>query len=194
MSVLEQQRLLTRLQRYAPEATATTQQVWKVNEHLQINVTLAKYSAEKWVSVEASSARAKRRAKVWLEYLLWLAYVNLGEGGQQYQRIVVFSDRTILCTGVSSNQAREWLKPWLKAWDGHGGSTGGAWLSQPTVKPPLGFCCILTVTFRLISSKDPKLWGISREESCELKSIHQGCFEEAYQSTSFPYLPICLHW
>ena len=117
MSVLEQQRLLARLQRYAPEATATTQQVWKVSEHLQINVTLAKYSAEKWVSVEASSARAKRRAKVWLEYLLWLAYVNLGEGGQQYQRIVVFSDRTILCTGVSSNQAREWLKPWLKAWE-----------------------------------------------------------------------------
>ena len=117
MSVLEQQRLLARLQRYAPEATATTQQVWKVNEHLQINVTLAKFSAEKWVSVEASSARAKRRAKVWLEYLLWLAYVNLGEGGQQYQRIVVFSDRTILCTGVSSNQAREWLKPWLKAWE-----------------------------------------------------------------------------
>ena len=84
--------------------------------------------------------------------------------------------------------------PWLRAWGGHGGSRGGGWLSQLTVKLLHGFCCILTVTFRLISSKDLKLWGISREESCELKSIHQVCFEEAYQSTSFPYHLKCLHW
>ncbi len=79
MSVLEQQRLLTRLQRsMRAEATATTQQVWKVNEHFQINVTLAKYSAEKWVSVEASSARAKRRAKVWLEVFTMVGLCQFG--------------------------------------------------------------------------------------------------------------------
>ena len=84
--------------------------------------------------------------------------------------------------------------PWLIAWGGHGGSRGGEWLSQRTGKLPHGFCYILTVTFRLSASKDPKLWGIAHEESCELKSIHQGCFEEACQNTSFPYLPICPRW
>ena len=39
--------------------------------------------------MEASSARAKRRAKVWLEYLLWLAYLNEGSAGTERRRIVV---------------------------------------------------------------------------------------------------------
>ena len=39
--------------------------------------------------MEASSARAKRRAKVWLEYLLWLAYLNEGSAGAKRRRIVV---------------------------------------------------------------------------------------------------------
>lgn len=84
MSMLEQQRLQDRLLQYAPEVTPTTQQVWKVNDHLYMNIHVPKNSAEKWVSLDASSARAKRRAKVWLEYLLWLAYLNLGEGGRNW--------------------------------------------------------------------------------------------------------------
>lgn len=116
ISVLEQQRLKDRLFRYASETTPTTQQVWKVNDQIYMNIRLPKNSAEKWVSLEASSARAKRRAKVWLEYLLWLAYLNMGEGGEKLTKIVVFSDRTILCQGVSSNQAREWIEHWLTAW------------------------------------------------------------------------------
>ena len=116
VSVLEQQRLKDRLFRYASETTPTTQQVWKVNDQIYMNIRLPKNSAEHWVSLEASSARAKRRAKVWLEYLLWLAYLNMGEGGEKLTRIVVFSDRTILCQGVSSNQARKWIEHWLAAW------------------------------------------------------------------------------
>ncbi|MNE05957.1 RecBCD enzyme subunit RecC [compost metagenome] len=116
VSVLEQQRLKDRLLNYAAETTPTTQQVWKVNDQIYMNISLPKNSAEQWVSLEASSARAKRRAKVWLEYLLWLAYLNMGEGGEKLTKIVVFSDRTILCQGVSSNQARKWIEHWLAAW------------------------------------------------------------------------------
>lgn len=41
--------------------------------------------------MEPSSARAKRRAKVWLEYLLWLAYLNEGSAGAEKRRIVVLA-------------------------------------------------------------------------------------------------------
>lgn len=116
ISLREQQWLKTRLLSYATEVTATTQQVWKVNPQLHMTLTLPKNSAEQWVSMEASSARAKRRTQVWLEYLLWLAYLNMGEGGTHLSRVVVFSDRTILCHGISSNQARAWLEHWFEAW------------------------------------------------------------------------------
>ena len=116
VSVLEQQRLKDRLLKYASDTTPTTQQVWKINDQIYMNLSLPKNSAEQWVSLEASSARAKRRAKVWLEYLLWLAYLNMGDGGGKLTKIVVFSDRTILCQGVSSDQAREWIEHWLAAW------------------------------------------------------------------------------
>ncbi|ALH95064.1 exodeoxyribonuclease V subunit gamma [Acinetobacter equi] len=117
MSLIEQEQLKHRLQKYASEETVTTHQVWRINADLHMNVVLPKHSATHWVSINASSARANRRAKVWLEYLLWLAYLNLAEGGADYQRIVVFSDQTILCEGVSSNQAKQWLQLWLDAWE-----------------------------------------------------------------------------
>ena len=116
MSLIEQQRLKDRLYQHATEVTPTTQQIWKVTDQLYINITLPKRYTEKWVSLEASSARAKRRAQVWLEYLLWVAYLNMGEGGEKLSRIVVFSDQSIICEGVSSNKAREWIDHWLAAW------------------------------------------------------------------------------
>ncbi len=117
MSVVEQAQLLTRLQLYAETETATTQQIWRVDKNLHINLCLPKHGAKKWVSLEASSARAKRRAKVWLEYLLWIAYLNLGDGGEDHARIVIFSDSTIACEGVSSNKARTYLSHWFNAWE-----------------------------------------------------------------------------
>lgn len=114
--VFEQECLLERLHRYAPAVTQTTQRIWRIAKQLHMNITVPKSETRDWVSMEPSSARAKRRAKVWLEYLLWLAYLNEGSVGAEKRRIVVFSDQTVICRGVSSEQARQYLQPWFKIW------------------------------------------------------------------------------
>ncbi|ENV10833.1 exodeoxyribonuclease V, gamma subunit [Acinetobacter higginsii] len=114
-SRLEQQRLLERLQQYAPAPTETTQRVWRVSKQLQIVCVTPKQLTQDWVSLEASSARAKRFAKVWLEYLLWLALIN-SDAATEKRRIVVFSDQTVICEGLSSQQAQHYLKAWLQLW------------------------------------------------------------------------------
>ncbi|MBJ9721753.1 exodeoxyribonuclease V subunit gamma [Acinetobacter calcoaceticus] len=114
--VFEQECLLERLHHYAPAVTEATQRVWRIAKQLHMNITVPKSEIQDWVSMEPSSARAKRRAKVWLEYLLWLAYLNEGSAGAEKRRIVVFSDQTVICSGVSSEQARHYLQPWFKIW------------------------------------------------------------------------------
>lgn len=114
--VFEQEYLLERLHHYAPAVTETTQRVWRIAKQLHMNITVPKSETRDWVSMEPSSARAKRRAKVWLEHLLWLAYLNEGSAGAEKRRIVVFSDQTVICSGVSSEQARQYLQPWFKIW------------------------------------------------------------------------------
>lgn len=114
--VFEQECLLERLHHYAPAVTPTTQRIWRIAKQLHMNITVPKSETQDWVSMEPSSARAKRRAKVWLEYLLWLAYLNEGSAGTEKRRIVVFSDQTVICSGVSSEQARQYLQPWFKIW------------------------------------------------------------------------------
>ncbi|MEN5173416.1 exodeoxyribonuclease V subunit gamma [Acinetobacter higginsii] len=114
-SRLEQQRLLERLQQYAPAPTETTQRVWRASKQLQIACVTPKQLTQDWVSLEASSARAKRFAKVWLEYLLWLALIN-SDAATEKRRIVVFSDQTVICEGLSSQQAQHYLKAWLQLW------------------------------------------------------------------------------
>lgn len=114
--VFEQECLLERLHHYAPAVTETTQRVWRIAKQLHMNITVPKSETQDWVSMEPSSARAKRRAKVWLEYLLWLAYLNEGSVGAEKRRIVIFSDQTVICSGVSSEQARQYLQPWFKIW------------------------------------------------------------------------------
>ncbi len=114
--IFEQECLLERLHHYAPAVTQTTQRVWRIAKQLHMNITVPKSETQDWVSMEASSARAKRRAKVWLEYLLWLAYLNEGSAGTERHRIVVFSDQTVICKGISSEQARQYLQPWFKIW------------------------------------------------------------------------------
>ena len=114
-SRLEQQRLLERLQQYAPAPTETTQRVWRVSKQLQIACVTPKQLTQDWVSLDASSARAKRFAKVWLEYLLWLAVMKI-EAATTKRRIVVFSDQTVICEGLSSQQAQHYLNAWLQLW------------------------------------------------------------------------------
>ena len=71
-------------------------------------------SVERKVSL-CSSARAKRRAKVWLEYLLWLTILN-HESATEKRRIVVFSDQTVICEGLDTEQAQSYLNDWLRLW------------------------------------------------------------------------------
>ena len=125
-SRLEQQRLSERLQQYAPAPTETTQRVWRVSKQLQIACVTPKQLSQDWVSLDASSARAKRFAKVWLEYLLWLAVLN-SETVTTKRRIVVFSDQTVICEGLNSQQAQAYLQAWLQLWQ--------ASQQQPVVLP-----------------------------------------------------------
>lgn len=117
ISLAEQETLRERLLRYAPDVTPTTQHMWRVNAELHMQIQLPHMPEQDWVSMEPSSARAKRRAKVWLEYLLWLAYIQQpAKISQSLQRIVVFSDQTVICSGLCSEQARQLLDPWFRAW------------------------------------------------------------------------------
>lgn len=55
----EQECLLERLHHYAPVVTQTTQRVWRIAKQLHMNITVPKSETQDWVSMEASSARAK---------------------------------------------------------------------------------------------------------------------------------------
>lgn len=125
-SCLEQRRLLERLQQYAAAPTETTQRVWRISKQLQMSCVVPKQNTQDWVSLDASSARAKRFAKVWLEYLLWLAILN-HDSAVSKRRIVVFSDQTVICEGLSAQQAQQYLQAWLQLWQ-----TGQ---QQPVVLP-----------------------------------------------------------
>lgn len=116
ISLAEQDSLKERLQRYAADVTLTTQRQWRIDAGLVMNITVPQQAGQHWVSLDASSGRAKRRAKVWLEYLLWLSYLNVDvEKSKTLQRIAVFSDVTIISTGLCSEQAKAYLLPWFKA-------------------------------------------------------------------------------
>ncbi|QOW44798.1 MULTISPECIES: exodeoxyribonuclease V subunit gamma [Acinetobacter] len=117
MSLVEQERLKERLHLYAAEVTATTQRQWRLENNVVMNITVPKQHAGHWISLDAASARGTRRTKVWLEYLLWLSYLNLaGEQAQGLQRIAIFSDATIVNTGLTSAQAKAHLLAWFKAY------------------------------------------------------------------------------
>jgi len=46
-----------------------------------------------------------------------LAYLNQSEEtSRKLQRVVIFSDQTVICAGVCSAEARKLLDPWFKAW------------------------------------------------------------------------------
>lgn len=117
ISLAEQDALNARLKRYATEVTATTQRQWCIEDKFVINITVPVYTVNDWVSLDASSGRAKRRAKVWLEYLLWLSYLDLDDTqSKALRRIALFSDVTIISTGLSSKQAKAYLLAWFKAY------------------------------------------------------------------------------
>lgn len=117
ISLAEQEALNARLKRYATEVTRTTQRQWRIEDQLVINMTVPVQAVKDWVSLDASSGRAKRRAKVWLEYLLWLSYLDLEDAqSQDLRRIALFSDITVINTGITSKQAKAYLLAWFKAY------------------------------------------------------------------------------
>ncbi|WP_130803607.1 exodeoxyribonuclease V subunit gamma [Acinetobacter ihumii] len=115
-SVLEQQRLQERLQHYAIEETPTTFRTWRISQQLYMNVQIPAHEVNDWVSLQASSARAQRIAKVWLEYLIWLAVLDQFDSICNKRRIIIFSDQTVICEGLTSQAARQHLHAWLEAW------------------------------------------------------------------------------
>lgn len=117
-SMLENSQLNARLAELTQGApvTQTTHRIWRVEENIMMNIQVPKSSTTLWASVTAASARGNRRVHVWLEYLLWMAYLNLGELDLGHQRVVVCRDATIICAGVSSEQAKVYLAAWMDAW------------------------------------------------------------------------------
>ena len=117
ISIAEQNSLKERLAIYTNAVTETTQRQWRIEAHTVMNITVPQKFAQDWVSLDASSGRAKRRTKVWLEYLLWLSYLNLGdEQSAKLRRVAVFSDVTVINTGVTSQQAKRYIDEWFKAY------------------------------------------------------------------------------
>ncbi|MEJ2899917.1 exodeoxyribonuclease V subunit gamma [Acinetobacter sp. NS-4] len=114
----EQQLLQERLLQLGKELTPVTQQSLQFSPELiiHINVPQVPHSSY-WLSMQSSSASEKRRAQVWLEYLLWLAYLNDDARSPELERIVIFSNKTLKFSGLSSSKARDYLQLWLKAWE-----------------------------------------------------------------------------
>ncbi|MEB3753529.1 exodeoxyribonuclease V subunit gamma [Acinetobacter sp. MD2(2019)] len=116
-SMLEHDLLWQQLQRYAARPTQLTQQNLSLLPNLSLRIDVPEeVNHTDWVSLNPASANAERRAKVWLEYLLWLVYLNQADV-THHRRIVVFSDCTILYTGLSTAQAKDYLQAWSMAWE-----------------------------------------------------------------------------
>ncbi|HJF27682.1 MAG TPA: exodeoxyribonuclease V subunit gamma [Acinetobacter lwoffii] len=114
----EQQRLQQRLLELDKELTPVTQQTWKLSSEILLNITVPQVAhSAYWLSMQSSSASEKRRAQVWLEYLLWLAFIHDDARAPALERIVIFSDKTLKFSGLSSSKAREYLQFWFKAWE-----------------------------------------------------------------------------
>ncbi len=107
-----------RLLQLGKELTPVTQQSLQFSPELiiHINVPQVPHSSY-WLSMQSSSASEKRRAQIWLEYLLWLAYLNDDARSPELERIVIFSNKTLKFSGLSSSKAHEYLQLWLKAWE-----------------------------------------------------------------------------
>ncbi|MBU3847185.1 MAG: exodeoxyribonuclease V subunit gamma [Candidatus Acinetobacter avistercoris] len=157
MSLAEQDSLKQRLYQYASEVTKTTQRQWRIRPNLVMNITLPKLLVTEWVSLVASGARAKRRVTTWLEYLLWVSYLNLeDERAKSLKRIAIFSDVTIINTGLTTAQAKQYLHAWLRAYDYA--------QKEPLVLP--------AALLHILSEKDKKLdWAVDEEGRAKIANF-----------------------
>ncbi|WP_180113600.1 exodeoxyribonuclease V subunit gamma [Acinetobacter sp. YH12063] len=115
LSLQEQAQLLERLD--GRRVTVTTLQNLQLEPHLILSITVPEDSQSMhWLSCMASGAKPKRQTQTWLEYLLWLSYLDLGDEGATYRREVICNDKSIVCCGLSSAQAKLQLSEWVAMW------------------------------------------------------------------------------
>lgn len=112
----EHKQCMDRLKTLVPEMVAEQMVSLTVAENLELMITVPLVDTLHWAKIKASSAYGDHRTKAWLEYLLWLTHLNLGEKGQDRKLSVVFTNATIECSGLSSNEAKEALAKWHAAW------------------------------------------------------------------------------
>lgn len=106
-----QNKMLNRLSNLGVQHSSIVQKIWQLG-HIQFNIYVP--NTEKvWGRLLAKGANAKHRFAIWIDYLLWLAWLDLGDAGQDYQMVCVFKDKTIVQSGVSSHQARQEIVAWL---------------------------------------------------------------------------------
>ena len=179
-AIAEQQRLQQRLHRYADEVTPTTQRQWQMNQQILINISVPKQATLLWVSLDASSARAKRRTKTWLEYLLWVSYLNLPDTqSQQLQRVAIFSDVTLIQSGLTSSQAKQYLAAWLSAYE-YG-------QSNPLVLP--------AALLLLLAEKGKTLeWQVDENGQAELSNFSELKKEWDKSDSFLPYALTDMEW
>lgn len=88
----------------------------KVSDDLELLITVPTAGTKHWAKIQASSAYGDHRTKIWLEYLLWITHLNLGDAGMDHKLSVVFTNADVECSGLSSNQAKDALAKWYSAW------------------------------------------------------------------------------
>lgn len=148
-----------------PQLTAVTQRLVKLSAELHLQVTMPIEATDCWVSVTAASARGRRRAQIWLEYLLWLYSLPETDTGC-YTRIEVCKDVVVTCSDVTPAEAREHLQHWMAAWKY--GQT------QPLVLP----AALLLDMESLIDKKDKEhpnevQWEHDENHNIVLKRMHK---------------------
>ena len=99
-----------------PELTVITQRQLKIDAQTLMQITVPAQPVQQWISMTASSARGRRRAQIWLEYLLWLASLPPSAFALTYERIEVCNDVTIRCSGIAPEDAPIYLARWMQAW------------------------------------------------------------------------------
>lgn len=155
----EHQNCLTKLKSLVGEPIIEQTETLQLSKDLSLMITVPVVGTKHWAKMKATSAYGDHRTKAWLEYLLWIAHLNLGEQGMDHKLSVVFTNTTIECSGLSSNQAKDALGKWLEAWN-YG-------RSQPLVLPA-----------KLIMARSEKgkdlTWDYSEEtNSWELNEVEE---------------------
>lgn len=104
---------MERLYTYAEKPTETKEIQYDLDGDVQLSIQIPEdEKTNDWIILKASSAYAEHRAKTWIEYLIWLSALNIGDDGAEKKMIVVFSNKTVINSGISSNQAIAYLKSW----------------------------------------------------------------------------------